>query len=206
MRVGKLKDSKTCTKYSYHWVRSKIKGVTKNRWTKYCSKYDVFAEKAYFDKTFGKGSKVRLIVLRPERKKSGSVILKKVVALGPMISLERYFGRKITLALRQTIPVLKGDVVGLSVPTYAPILPLASSGTTDAWRASRPPAGFKPKDPTSGLPITKDPVTHRTADPCSTRFGVIFAQSSLLTTGKIADFRCSYPGVPTFEFTLVASS
>ena len=207
MRVGKLKDSKTCTRYAYHWVRSKIRGVTKRRWTKYCATYDVFAEKAYFDKTFGKGSKVRLVVLRPEKKKTGTVILKKVVALGPMISLERYFGRKITLALRQTIPVMKGDVVGLSVPTYAPILPLASSGTTDAWRASRPPAGFKPKHPTTGVVITKDPANPSLrADPCSTRFGVIFAQSSLLTTGKIADFRCSYPGVPTFEFTLVANN
>ncbi|MEI7889767.1 MAG: hypothetical protein WCI34_05605 [Actinomycetes bacterium] len=207
LRVGTLKDSKTCTKYRYHWVRSKIRGVTKRRWTKYCATYDVFAEKAYFDKTFGTGSKVRLVVLRPSVKPRGShaVILKKVVAMGPMISLERYFGRKVTLALSTSIPVLKGDVVALSVPTYAPILPLAGSGTTDAWRASRPPAGFKPKDPVTGLTITTDPATHKPADPCSTKFGVIFAQSSLLTSGKIADFRCSYPGVPTFEFTLIKS-
>ena len=203
LRVGKLADSKKCLKYTIK--RVKVGKVYKRK--RVCTKYDAFAEKTYFDKTFGSGSKVRIVVLRPVKKPrhSKAVLLKKVVSVGPVFRLEPWFGKTVTLPLAQTIPVAKGDVVGLSVPTYAPILPLSASGSRDAWRASRPPAGFKPKDPKTGLPITVDPVTHKKVDPCSTKYGVIFAQSALQTPKFTADFRCSYPGVPTFQFTLIPS-
>ena len=193
MRIGKLADSRTCLK----------KGMVKGHYV--CTSWDYFKEKSYFDKTFGSGSRVRLVVLRPAAKKRGQVMPKTLVAMGNEIRLEPLFGKKVTLPLTTTIPVKKGDVVGLSVPTYAPILPLAPSGTADAWRSSRPPIGFKPKDPTTGLPIKIDPVTKKPADPCSTKFGVIFTQSALTTGSVTADFRCHYPGVPTFEFTVIPS-
>ena len=165
MRVGKLKDTKTCTKYKYSGGR------------RTCATYDTFAEKSYFDKTFGSGSRVRIVVLRSVAKKKGQIIPKQVVELGREIRLEPLFGKTVTLPLTMSIPVRKGDVVGLSVPTYAPILPLASSGTTDKWRSSRPPAGFVAKDPTTGLPLKIDPATKKAPDRCSTKFGVIFTQS-----------------------------
>ncbi|MEI7560012.1 MAG: hypothetical protein WCJ63_05400 [Actinomycetes bacterium] len=203
LRVGKVKDTRTCLKYAYKYVYKTVRGKRVRTRVKYCKTLDVFAEKTYFDKTFGTGAKVRIVVLRPVTKKKGTVILKKVVAMGPIIALEKWFGKTVTLPLGSSIPVAKGDVVGLSVPTYAPILPLSPSGSTDAWRASRPPAGFKPKDPKTGLVIKTDPDTKKAADPCSTKFGVIFTQSALQKSGVTADFRCSYPGVPTFEFTLI---
>ena len=193
MRVGKLKDSKTCTKYK----------TIKGRRT--CATYDTFAEKSYFDKTFGSGSRIRIVVLRGIAKKRGQIIPKQVVELGREIRLEPLFGKTVTLPLTTSIPVRKGDVVGLSVPTYAPILPLASSGTTDKWRSSRPPAGFVAKDPTTGLPLKIDPATKKAPDRCSTKFGVIFTQSALTRDNVTADFRCHYPGVPSFSFTVVPS-
>ncbi len=197
MRIGKLKDTKTCTKKGYKTINGKR--------TYTCLTYDTFAEKSYFDKTFGSGSRVRIVVLRPVAKRSGQIMPKQVVELGREIRLEPLFGKSVTLPLTATIPVRKGDVVGLSVPTYAPILPLASSGTTDKWRSSRPPAGFVAKDPTTGLPLKIDPATKRAPDRCSTKFGVIFTQSALTRDNVTADFRCHYPGVPSFQFTVIPS-
>lgn len=193
MRVGKLADSKTCTKYK------RVKGK------RVCATYDTFAEKSYFDKTFGAGSRIRIIVLRPLTRKKGQVMPKQVVQLGPEIRLEPLFGKTVTLPLESTIAVKKGDVVGLSVPTYAPILPLAAADTQDKWRSSRPPAGFVAKDPTTGLPLKIDPATKKAPDRCSTKFGVIFTQSALTKNNISADFRCHYPGIPSFEFTVIPS-
>jgi len=197
MRIGKLKDSRTCKKKGYKTIKGKR--------TYTCLTYDTFAEKSYFDKTFGTGSRVQIVVLRSVAKRRGQIMPKQVVAMGREIRLEPLFGKTVTLPLNTTIPVKKGDVVGLSVPTYAPILPLAAPGTSDKWRSSRPPAGFVAKDPTTGLPLKVDPATKKAPDKCSTKFGVIFTQSALVKDKAAADFRCHYPGVPTFEFTVIPS-
>jgi hypothetical protein len=197
MRVGKLKDSKTCTKKGYK--------VIKGKRTYTCLTYDTFAEKSYFDKTFGSGSRIRIVVLRAATRRKGQVMPKKVVEMGREIRLEPLFGKTVTLPLVTTIPVRKGDVVGLSVSTYAPILPLTASGSTDKWRSSRPPAGFVAKDPNTGLPLKIDPATKKAPDRCSTKFGVIFTQSAITRSNVTADFRCHYPGVPSFKFTVVPS-
>jgi hypothetical protein len=197
MRIGKLKDSRTCTKKGYKTIKGKR--------TYTCLTYDTFAEKSYFDKTFGSGSRVRIVVLRSVTKRRGQIMPKQVVAMGREIRLEPLFGKTVTLPLTNSIAVRKGDVVGLSVPTYAPILPLAATGTSDKWRSSRPPAGFVAKDPTTGLPLKVDPATKKAPDRCSTKFGVIFTQSALVKDKVTADFRCHYPGVPTFQFTVIPS-
>jgi len=193
LRLGMLKDS--CARYAYKTVKGKR--------TRYCA--DNFAEKTYFDKTFGSGSRARLVVLKPVAKPRGSraVILKKVATLGPEMRLERWFGKTVTVPLATTIQVVKGDVIGLTVPTYAPILPMNSGDAADRWRASRPPGGFKPLDPRTGAVVTRDPATGKAPDPCSTKWGVIFQQTALTTIGKTADFRCRYAGTPTFEVTLI---
>ena len=197
LRVGKVADSRKCTLYAYKRVKGKR--------TRYCKTYDVFSEKSYFDKTFGSGSRVRIAVLRAvaKPKKSTAIILKKVVALSPEIRLEPWFGKTVSLPLDRPLDVKKGDVVGLSVPTYAPILPIQVTDNGDRWRASRPPAGFKPVDPLTGLEVKIDPETKKRPDVCSTKWGVIFVQSAITTANTTTDFRCRYPGAPTFQFTLI---
>jgi hypothetical protein len=61
----------------------------------------------------------------------------KLVAQSPLVKLEPYFGKTAQFALATTIPVKKGDVVALTVPSWAPALALGFSNET-AWRASRP--------------------------------------------------------------------
>jgi hypothetical protein len=60
----------------------------------------------------------------------------KLIASSPAVKLEPYFGKTAQFPLETTIPVKKGDVVALSVPTWAPALALGFGNDT-SWRASR---------------------------------------------------------------------
>ncbi|HMD57451.1 MAG TPA: hypothetical protein VKG82_08275 [Solirubrobacteraceae bacterium] len=60
----------------------------------------------------------------------------KLIAASPTVKLEPYFGESAQFPLETTIPVKKGDVVALTVPTWAPALALGFGNDT-SWRASR---------------------------------------------------------------------
>lgn len=59
-----------------------------------------------------------------------------VKASGPLVSLTPYFGSTAQFPLPTSIPVLKGDLVAITVPTWAPILQVGLGGDT-SWRAAR---------------------------------------------------------------------
>ncbi len=61
----------------------------------------------------------------------------KLIAQSPLVKLEPYFGKTAQFPLATTIPVKKGDIVALTVPSWAPALALNFPNTT-SWRASRP--------------------------------------------------------------------
>jgi hypothetical protein len=61
----------------------------------------------------------------------------KLIASSPTVKLEPYFGKTAQFPLETTIRVRKGDMVALSVPTWAPALALGFGHET-SWRASRP--------------------------------------------------------------------
>jgi hypothetical protein len=87
---------------------------------------------AYFEENFGGGSKARISVLR-----TGKDRFARVVAQSPTIKLTRYFGQTVQFPLRKSLPVRKGYVLALTVPTWAPALtPVLTDGS--AWRAARP--------------------------------------------------------------------
>jgi hypothetical protein len=60
----------------------------------------------------------------------------KLIASSPTVKLEPYFGKTAQFPLETTIPVRKGDVVALTVPTWAPALALGFGNDT-SWRAAR---------------------------------------------------------------------
>jgi len=60
-----------------------------------------------------------------------------LVAESPVVMLQPYFGETAEFPLETSIKVKKGDVVALTVPTWAPTLALGF-GKTTTWRASRP--------------------------------------------------------------------
>jgi hypothetical protein len=59
-----------------------------------------------------------------------------VVAEGEPKKLQPYFGTTAQFPLQTSLRVHKGDVVALTVPTWAPALAVGLGGDT-SWRASR---------------------------------------------------------------------
>jgi hypothetical protein len=86
---------------------------------------------AFFDKSLGGESQAAVAVLR-----MGKHLHARQVAVGETQKLTPYFGQTVEFALQKTIPVKKGWVIGLTVPTWAPGLAAGLGGDT-SWRASR---------------------------------------------------------------------
>ena len=60
----------------------------------------------------------------------------KLIAQSPPVKLQPYFGKTAEFPLETTLAVKKGDVVALTVPSWAPALALGF-GKDTSWRASR---------------------------------------------------------------------
>jgi hypothetical protein len=85
----------------------------------------------YFDTHEGGTARASLAVLR-----SVGGLAFKLVAISPVVHLQPDFGKTTQIPLAATIPVVKGEVIALSVPTWLPALAL-NYPTTTSWRASR---------------------------------------------------------------------
>jgi hypothetical protein len=87
----------------------------------------------FFNTNEGGESEAGIAVLRPQAKPN---LTYKLIASSPIIKLKPYFGKTAQFPLETTIKVKKGDVVALTVPTWAPALALGFGNDT-SWRASR---------------------------------------------------------------------
>jgi hypothetical protein len=88
-------------------------------------------QSAFFEERLGGESQAAIVVLAPEKK-----LVRRVVAKAPLQKLSDYFGQTVQFPLEQTLPVKKGQYIGLTVPSWAPALQLGL-GTDTSWRASR---------------------------------------------------------------------
>jgi hypothetical protein len=79
----------------------------------------------FFNANEGGEAEAGLSILRAEKKPN---LTYKLIASGPTVKLKKYFGK--------TIAVRKGDIIALTVPTWAPALALGF-GKDTSWRASR---------------------------------------------------------------------
>jgi len=91
----------------------------------------------FFDTNEGGPSEAGIAILAPQRKPN---LTYKLVAQSPLVKLEPYFGKTAQFPLETTIPVKKGYIVALTVPSWAPALALGFANNT-SWRASRPKSG-----------------------------------------------------------------
>jgi hypothetical protein len=91
----------------------------------------------YFDANEGGPSEAGIAILEPQRKPN---LTYKLIAQSPLVKLQPYFGKTAQFPLETTIPVKKGYVVALTVPSWAPALALGFGNDT-SWRASRPKSG-----------------------------------------------------------------
>jgi hypothetical protein len=122
------------------------------------------SDTAYLDKTYGGDAQVGLTVLKRVGKKTAWTW--QVVALSPLVDVQTYLGQVAQFPLTTSIPVLRGEVVALTTPTWAPVLSIDLSTHNFAYRQSRSTNCFHP--------------------PTSTA-----AQS---TIGASARYTCDYPG------------
>jgi hypothetical protein len=88
----------------------------------------------FFEANFGRASAGLTIMRR--NKFRGKRLIHRVVGQSPIQQLAPYFGQEVQFPLATSLPVKKGFVVALTVPTWAPALTgLLSDGSL--WRASR---------------------------------------------------------------------
>lgn len=94
---------------------------------------------AFFDSKLGGEATAQLTVLSVTKKskktpkaKDGAVVSHE----GELVKLKPYFGRTVQIALQRSILVKKGQIVALTVPTWAPALATGLDSTT-VWNASR---------------------------------------------------------------------
>lgn len=87
----------------------------------------------FFNANEGGPAEAGIAILRAEKKPN---LTWKLVAASPTVKLEKYFGKAAQFPLETSIKVRKGDIVALTVPTWAPALALGF-GKDTSWRASR---------------------------------------------------------------------
>jgi len=100
------------------------------------------SQTTYFDGNYGGPAEAGIAILKPV----GVHLNYELMAQSPLVQLEPYFGQTAEFPLVSSIPVKKGEIVALTVPTWAPVLALDdAAGTTYSkyvsWRASRPKVG-----------------------------------------------------------------
>lgn len=104
-------------------------------------------EVGFFNDFLGTPSQARIGVLRPiEDTKPPKY---KLVRQGPLEILNPYFGSTPVFALDHPLTVLKGQVVALTVPTWAPMFAFNVSAE-NTWRGSRLPDHCSSKEDIQG--------------------------------------------------------
>jgi hypothetical protein len=93
-------------------------------------------EVGFFNDFFGSPSEARIAVLRPVEDSKPPQY--KLVRQGPIEVLNPYFGSTPVFALDHPLTVLKGQIVALTVPTWAPMFAF-NVGADNTWRGSRLP-------------------------------------------------------------------
>ena len=124
----------------------------------------------FFEDNFGEASAGLSVIRRGER------LFGRVVAASPVYQLSDYFGQTVQFPLDRALRVEKGNIIGITVPTWAPAL---SSLTEDgsSWRASR---GLKACDDTD-------------------------RQTAQTSIGALTQYRCLYKARLTYGATLITN-
>jgi hypothetical protein len=104
-------------------------------------------EIGFFDEFLGKPSQARIGVLRPvEGSKPPQYTL---VRQSPLEVLNPYFGSTPVFALEHPLSVLQGQVIALTVPTWAPMFAV-NVDDDNTWRGSRLPEHCVSKEDIQG--------------------------------------------------------
>lgn len=127
----------------------------------------------FFNSTYGGTSRVQLAVLREQARPARSY---EVVATTGVFKVQPFFGTTVQFPLKTTLAARKGDIVALTVPTWAPVLAV-NLPKENGWRASR-------------------------ADSCTD----LLTQTAQMTLGNATQYKCLYQTARvTYTSTLVTT-
>lgn len=104
-------------------------------------------EVGFFNDFLGTPSQARIGILRPVEDTKPPKY--KLVRQGPLETLNPYFGSTPVFALDHPLTVLKGQVVALTIPTWAPMFAFNVSAD-NTWRGSRLPEHCSSKEDIQG--------------------------------------------------------
>jgi hypothetical protein len=88
-------------------------------------------QRTYFEETLGGPAQAGVTVLKRGDRRYG-----RVTAASPIQTLTSFFGETVQFPLAESLPIAEGDILALTVPTWAPALGLGR-GRGNVWRASR---------------------------------------------------------------------
>jgi hypothetical protein len=127
----------------------------------------------FFNSTYGGTSRVQLTVLREQARPKRSY---EVVATTGLFKIQPFFGTTVQFPLKTTLAAAKGDIVALTVPTWAPVLAV-NLPQENGWRASR-------------------------ADSCTD----LLTQTAQMTLGSSTQYKCLYQTARvTYTATLIST-
>jgi hypothetical protein len=129
-------------------------------------------QRAFFEENLGGASQAGISVLRPGKRYFG-----RVTAASPLQALTPYFGQTVQFPLTTSLDVKKGNIVALSVPTWAPALGLGL-GRDHSWKASRQKTAC---DDTQTQSVQLD-VTDLAQYKCAYRTARLSYSATLITT------------------------
>jgi hypothetical protein len=89
----------------------------------------------FFTDLYGSPPQVRLSILRPGKRRK-TRLDHRLIAQSPTFNVDQYFGASPSFALNRPIPVRRGHIVALTVPTWAPAFARDLS-KSNWWRSSR---------------------------------------------------------------------
>ncbi len=84
------------------------------------------------NKSLGGAPRAQLVVLTPLGKSRF-----RIVGRSATVDVSRYMGTSPTFALARALPIKKGQIVALNIPSWLPSLQLGLSSDT-SWRSTRP--------------------------------------------------------------------
>lgn len=87
---------------------------------------------SFFNRRLGGEASAGITLLKPGRRLFG-----RVMGQSPVVELQPFFGQTVQFPLEQSLPAKRGQLLALTVPTWAPALATNLGGDT-SWRASRP--------------------------------------------------------------------
>lgn len=99
------------------------------------NKATVKQDVSFLDSSYGGAAQAQVTVLRPVGKRSNFGWA--VAAQSPPQALQPYLGQVVQFPLANPLPVVPGETVALTVPTWAPVLSFDLPTTRFAYRQSR---------------------------------------------------------------------